>query len=402
MPDPNGIVIEPNVEDAKEYLYSLMGGKFTETYNEIMSELHQKQNGSIIQNNFSDAEFAKKTIDLIEEYRSNFFLLTFLCFTVSYWRQHIKKNGVNVVTIKNISELKKVPDKTLQEIVKEYLECLSSKDTEIEKNILLALKDIDREAWDFFDKLFMLSHDNNVVIKDATLSCDFKKIDNNLRKSIFGINESYSKINLERDFMSFSFYPKLSSGEMSFLTLFARIYSCLKLDARLEKKKDVIIYLDEAETTLHPEWQRLLVTNIINFLEEFVQQKKIHVIFASHSPILLSDIPDSNVVFLEKDKKTGYTRVVDHKETGKTFGANIYSLYKNSFFMDGVIGEFAENKINHIIKDLLALELDLYTEDKGKGYGEIEQEIGLIGEPVIRKQLMDRLIWVKVRKKFEK
>ena len=73
---------------------------------------------------------------------------------------------------------------------------------------------------------------------------------------------------------------------------------------------------------------------------------------------------------------------------------------------EGLMGEFAEQKIEDIIKDLLALEVDIYSKTPEKKYSdpeikykELEQEIELIGEPVIRNQLKDRLKWVQMRNK---
>jgi len=145
-----------------------------------------------------------------------------------------------------------------------------------------------------------------------------------------------------------------------------KVVVCSKKLSKTHINNGAIFFLDEIEITVEPSFQRKMVKLVVDFINDFFKDNPCHIIFASHSPILLSDIPDSNVVFLEKDKDTGCTHVVDHKETGKTFGANIYSLYKNSFFMkEGLMGEFAENKINNIIKDLLALELGLYTRKIG-------------------------------------
>ncbi len=215
------------------------------------------------------------------------------------------------------------------------------------------------------------------------------------------IIELYYKCFAITNFLSVTFNPKLSSGEMSFFTMFSRLYDSLINE--LNEQQDIILFLDEAETTLHPEWQRCLVSCIIDFLEGFANDHRVQVIFASHSPILLSDIPDSNVIFLKRDENTRGAITVDHKEIGKTFGSNIYTLYKKSFFLDnGLMGKFAEQKIEDIIKDLLALELNLYSGNRENKYQELGKVIDLIGEPVIRNQLKDRLNWVQMRNKWDK
>ena len=101
------------------------------------------------------------------------------------------------------------------------------------------------------------------------------------------------------------------------------------------------------------------------------------IIITSHSPILISDIPRSNILFIEK--RDGYSRVctpIRHKET---FAANIHTLYNDSFFLEGVpIGDFAKCKIQEIYNRLNNAEIS----------PEILKEIYRIGEPIIRGLLL--------------
>jgi hypothetical protein len=79
-------------------------------------------------------------------------------------------------------------------------------------------------------------------------------------------------------------------------------------------------------------------------------EKKVHFIITSHSPFVLSDLPKENVIFLEKDEKTGYCKNVTKETNIETFGANIHTLLSHGFFMkDGLMGEFAKEKINKIL-----------------------------------------------------
>lgn len=71
-------------------------------------------------------------------------------------------------------------------------------------------------------------------------------------------------------------------------------------------------------------------------------------IFATHSPILLSDFPSSNVICLRKSEDGTTVEEVE----GDTFAANIYRLYSDDFLInDGLLGEVAENFIKKIIKE---------------------------------------------------
>lgn len=171
----------------------------------------------------------------------------------------------------------------------------------------------------------------------------------------------------------------MSAGECAYLNLFALLYQRMNSEfGRAEGP--ILLFLDEAETTLHPEWQRQMVYNVIWFLEHFAAKCKVHVVFATHSPMLLSDIPKSNCVFLKKTG--GVTGVVDLKldEDGETFidtfGANIFDMYYHSFFMhNGTIGKFAEKKI------------DALFEKDAQG---AEKVVDIVGDPFIRQMLEDR------------
>ena len=71
--------------------------------------------------------------------------------------------------------------------------------------------------------------------------------------------------------------------------------------------------------------------------------KNLHIIIASHSPFILSDLPKENIIFLEEGKQ------VKPFKGKQTFGANIHTLLSDGFFMsDGLMGEFAKGKIEEI------------------------------------------------------
>lgn len=155
-----------------------------------------------------------------------------------------------------------------------------------------------------------------------------------------------------RDFLRFEVAPKTSSGEWAFISSMARYFMVIK-----KTQGDLIFFLDEAETTLHPKYQRCLVQNLIWFFENFAPERKVQLILASHSPILLSDIPMGNVTFLQRDKSDegvpcSVCCSVAEERLGftDTFGANIFDLYNMSFFMDeGSVGAFATDKMKSIL-----------------------------------------------------
>ena len=104
--------------------------------------------------------------------------------------------------------------------------------------------------------------------------------------------------------------------------------------------------MDEADLTYHPEWQRQLIKILTAFLPlEFGDcgLNSIQLILTTHSPLLLGDIPPNNVIYLK-----------ENANNINTFGQNIHTILKDSFFLKNGIGAFAADKINRtaeILKD---------------------------------------------------
>ncbi|HHS93656.1 MAG TPA: ATP-binding protein, partial [Campylobacterales bacterium] len=143
---------------------------------------------------------------------------------------------------------------------------------------------------------------------------------------------------------------------------------------------------DEPDIALHPEWQKRMINYIINFFN-LIRDKNIHLIFTTHSPFLLSDIPKQNIIFLDKNED-GTCKVVNElKEKKETFGANIHTLLSDSFFMEnGLTGEFAKGKIDEVIQYLNGKE-----DTKIKNDDEAQKLVNIIGEPIVKNQLQRML-----------
>jgi len=174
---------------------------------------------------------------------------------------------------------------------------------------------------------------------------------------------------------------ELSFGEKQLIFVLNQIYR-LALDT---DEDNLILLLDEIDIGFHPDWQKRTIQYIIDFLS-FIPEKKFHLIFTTHSPFLLSDIPKQNIIFLDKDEN-GKCKVVNGlNEKKQTFGANIHTLLSDSFFMeDGLMGEFAKGKIDEVIRLLNQDKLD----EKELKY--CEQIISIIGEPIVKNQLQRML-----------
>jgi hypothetical protein len=106
--------------------------------------------------------------------------------------------------------------------------------------------------------------------------------------------------------------------------------------------------------------------------------------FITHSPFILSDIPQHNILFLQVDENE--KKSLPRKESIKTFGANINDMLANGFYLqDGFMGEFAKNKLEDIIKNLNKVD----KEENNSDVNEILKIIELIGEPFLREKLKE-------------
>lgn len=209
--------------------------------------------------------------------------------------------------------------------------------------------------------------------------------------------------NYEDYYLDFMWGRKLhqfSTGEQYLISFLSRMYYQSKTIA----EKNIILLLDEVETGFHPAWQK----NYLNILHHFLPKifcrdvngnsngKKIQIIISSHSPFVVSDLPNGNIIFLDKDDE-GYCKVIDSlKDKKQTFGANIHTLLTDSFFMDGLVGDFAEQKINDVIKFL-----DNKPQDSITNPEQAEAIIKIIGEPILKKYLQKRIDSRKLNKVYD-
>jgi len=177
-------------------------------------------------------------------------------------------------------------------------------------------------------------------------------------------------------------YEGLSSGEKNLLSMFSRIKSAA--DSIPTTQSEIVFLLDEPEVTLHPQWQTSFVKLINDSFPKLFPNKKIQIIISSHSPMLVSDLPKNNILFLEKDSATGDCKVSELKEIKNTFGANIHSLYADAFFLKdkgGAMGEFAKRTIKKVINEL--------NKERPEDPTYLRSIIELIGEPLIQNQLFE-------------
>lgn len=184
---------------------------------------------------------------------------------------------------------------------------------------------------------------------------------------------------IKENFLAFKPTNNISDGERNLIKLFSIIHSNRDNISKL-------LILDEPEIGFHPLWKKKFVkavTSVIPIILNKTNTNKIQIVFTTHDPLTLSDIPNNNIVYL--NKKNGKSKILKGDERPqKSFGANITDLLADSFFIeDGLIGDFAKGKINDVIKWLNDDERDLKKKDDYK------KIIEMIDEPLMKTKLSE-------------
>ncbi len=150
---------------------------------------------------------------------------------------------------------------------------------------------------------------------------------------------------------------------------------------------NILLLLDEIDLYMHPDWQRQFLNLLYQRLDQEYPGKHIQMIITTHSPLVLSDIPAHNIIYLESGGNK--CKIAQSPETKESFGANLFALLKDSFFLKKSMGEFAFSQINNIIDNLNELKSNKENTALREKCQEYDRLISIIGEPVLRRRLQE-------------
>lgn len=230
-----------------------------------------------------------------------------------------------------------------------------------------------------------LSKINNDILKRKTVKAVSIEL---LPPPIFTVEVVLTPVNNKKKRVPFK---TLSSGEKQMIySVSSILYHIINLESvpsNTQKRtayRYINVILEEIEMYAHPEMQRTYIDYIIKSIEKLSLNRTlgINICFITHSPFILSDIPESNILFLNE---VGLPEPL--ADTLKTFGGNIHDLLAKSFFLtEGAVGAFALNKIDQTIKSLKEKNINNSTDDERN---KILENINIIGEPFLRNKLLD-------------
>lgn len=214
-------------------------------------------------------------------------------------------------------------------------------------------------------------------------------------------------------------FDNFSSGEIMRYKIFSRLFSGIinalnryiieedfahhtkkqKKDNKKKVKESLyLLLLDEPELCMHPKWQKDFVSSILTFLKNHFSEYKFQIIFTTNSPMTLSEMIHKNITRLKKEQNDFNNKKVDSNFISRkveidkpTLGANLYDMYKDSFFFDDTYsGKYVDTVINHIVNKLDSMEDLTDTEIL-----ELEELINLIGDNVILTVLKEKFKYKK-------
>lgn len=134
----------------------------------------------------------------------------------------------------------------------------------------------------------------------------------------------------------------LSSGELS---MFIRFF-----DLNEHVNQNSIVLIDEPETHLHPKWIRGYIKTLIELLGD----RRCHVIIATHSPMIVSDVTKNCIIGLKRDNHL----IKQIKFNDKTLGLNYEDVLSDIFDVEDHKGEMINEYVELIEKALEIGDID--------------------------------------------
>ena len=231
--------------------------------------------------------------------------------------------------------------------------------------------------------LEFINQNKDIIRKKFVNSKKFQyvvKIDDEIAEFMIEFLNKYRAMCGDYYFLTFSW--GMSSGESNLLRMFTKFRYLLdgptyykdlhsvqnnphnvivnKFNDGNEKICDsLVILIDEADLSYHPEWQRSFIALLTAFLSKLYKDpyyegaeegcKNIQIILTTHSPLILGDFPMASVIYLTK--ANGAVQI-EESESINPFGQNLYTILKDGFYLKRTMGELAHLKLNEVIKGL--------------------------------------------------
>jgi len=184
----------------------------------------------------------------------------------------------------------------------------------------------------------------------------------------------------------------MSSGERAFQNFFSwinlmPIFNSIDTSIPKEMRNTILILIDEIDLYLHPDWQRKFLFTLLEEIHNQFSSYKVQVVFATHSPLCLSDVPRDNIIYL-----LGNGEIEDRRNCVQTFGKDVYSLLNDAFYLDGhTMGQYAKTYIDNIIEEMFEEKPLKYKKLPSDEIEKLKMKISVLGNDILKNKLLSML-----------
>lgn len=154
----------------------------------------------------------------------------------------------------------------------------------------------------------------------------------------------------------------------------------------LFRHENALFLLDEPETHLNPDWRASYVSTLRAALEADAATKNVmrEVLLTSHSPFIISDCREENVLVFEKDENG---KVAWHPPGFNTFGASANAITIKVFNRKETIGDYALGKLTALRQRLEDSEdPDTLIDEASRELGDSVEKVLFINQALNKKE----------------
>lgn len=257
-----------------------------------------------------------------------------------------KRPEVQTSELKAIDKLKQCATSQLFDAENKvlYLDYFIDPDKRNEKGELIEISEMKKAFQGNFEDAFELFRTFQTLLTLNLYEVDVKLKQDLYRSGSLYVNETVPTLPSDKRIMRFKDFTiekegtkddilskSLSDGEHQYLHAMG---ICL-----LFKDTNSLFLLDEPETHFNPDWRAKFISTLRDCLAQPRQKNMRELLITSHSPFIVSDSHEENVLVFKKDDRT---RIVTADRPGfNTFGASVNQITLKVFEKHETIGGFA-------------------------------------------------------------
>jgi restriction system-associated AAA family ATPase len=268
-----------------------------------------------------------------------------------------KRPEVQTSELKTIDKLKQCATSQLFDAENKvlYLDYFIDPDKRNEKSELIEISEMKKAFQGNFEDAFDLFRTFQTLLTLNLYEVDIKLKQELYRSDSLYVNETVPTLPSDKRIMRFKNFTiekegdrdffsakSLSDGEHQYLHAMG---ICL-----LFKDTNSLFLLDEPETHFNPDWRAKFISTLRDCLAQPRKNNMRELLITSHSPFIVSDSHEENVLVFKKDDET---RAVTADRPGfNTFGASVNQITLKVFETHETIGGFANSVYDKLYERL--------------------------------------------------